>query len=167
MNFNFLNRTSTNFHMRLGAASLLAAMCLHPVPAKAHHSTSMYDMEQVTTIKGIVTRLEWTNPHTYIDLDVKNDAGLIDKWTVESACPEALTRNGWHQATVKEGDVIAVTGHRAKDGSKTMQFLIVVMSDGRAVSLFRERYLYAKNTSGRMERWKDLVNRVGLEPTTR
>jgi len=120
---------------RLRAVFLFAVLFLNSSQAHAYHSNAMCDMDPVTTIQGPVTKLEWTNPPTYFDLDVKDDKGMIEKWTVESACPAALTRSGWNRTAIKEGDMIAVSGHRSKDGRKFMLFEKAMLHDGREVSL--------------------------------
>jgi DNA/RNA endonuclease YhcR with UshA esterase domain len=96
----------------------------------AHHSTAMYDMEHPTTIKGVVKNVEWTNPHGYIYLDVKNDKGQIEEWAIEINSPNYLRHNGWTSSMVKAGDVITVTGGAAKSGAKTMRCTTVVLADG-------------------------------------
>jgi DNA/RNA endonuclease YhcR with UshA esterase domain len=98
--------------------------------ASAHHSTSMYDMEHPSTFKGVVTRVEWTNPHGYIYLNVKNDKGGVDEWAMEINSPNFLRHNGWTSTTVKPGDVITVNGGAAKSGAKTMRCTSVVLADG-------------------------------------
>jgi len=99
-------------------------------PALAHHSVSMYDMEHPTTLKGTVSRLEWTNPHGYIYLEVKDDKGETVEWAVEINSPNFLKHNGWTSTIVKPGDVITVTGGAAKSGAKTMRCTTVVLGDG-------------------------------------
>ncbi len=118
--------------MRIKAAVWIAAMMLLLVaPAgNAHHSTSMYDMEHPSTFKGIVTRVEWTNPHGYIYLNVKNDKGGLDEWAMEINSPNFLRHNGWTSTTVKPGDVITVNGGAAKSGAKTMRCTSVILADG-------------------------------------
>ena len=98
--------------------------------ALAHHSVSMYDMEHPTTLKGVVERLEWTNPHAYIYLTVKNDKGETQEWAVEINSPNFLKHNGWTSSTVKPGDIVTVTGGAAKSGAKTMRCTTVVLADG-------------------------------------
>lgn len=98
--------------------------------AFAHHSVSMYDMDHPLTLKGTVSRLEWTNPHGYIYLDVKDDKGQTVEWAVEINSPNFLKHNGWTSTTVKPGDVVTVTGGAAKSGAKTMRCTTVVLSDG-------------------------------------
>jgi len=106
-------------------------MPLLVVPAaSAHHSTAMYDMEHPTTIKGVVKNVEWTNPHGYIYLDVKNDKGGIDEWAIEINSPNFLRHNGWTSSMVKSGDTITVTGGAAKSGAKTMRCTTVLLADG-------------------------------------
>lgn len=96
----------------------------------AHHSTSMYDMEHPSTFKGTVIRVEWTNPHAYIYLSVKNDKGGVDEWAMEINSPNFLRHNGWTSDTVKPGDLITVTGGAAKSGAKTMRCTSVVLANG-------------------------------------
>jgi DNA/RNA endonuclease YhcR with UshA esterase domain len=98
--------------------------------ALAHHSVSMYDMDHPTTLKGTVSRVEWTNPHGYIYLDVKDDKGETTEWAVEINSPNFLKHNGWTSTIVKPGDVVTVTGGAAKSGAKTMRCTTVVLSDG-------------------------------------
>ncbi len=90
----------------------------------------MYDMDHPTTLKGVVTRVEWTNPHGYIYLDVKNDKGETEEWAAEINSPNFLKHNGWTSTTVKPGDTITVTGGAAKSGAKTMRCTTVVLADG-------------------------------------
>jgi DNA/RNA endonuclease YhcR with UshA esterase domain len=99
-------------------------------PARAHHSVSMYDMDHPTTLKGTVSRVEWTNPHGYIYLEVKDDKGETTEWAVEINSPNFLKHNGWTSTIVKPGDVITVTGGAAKSGAKTMRCTTVVLGDG-------------------------------------
>jgi DNA/RNA endonuclease YhcR with UshA esterase domain len=111
--------------------SLLVVLVVSLVPrALAHHSVSMYDMDHPTTLKGTVSRLEWTNPHGYIYLEVKDDKGQTTEWAVEINSPNFLKHNGWTSTIVKPGDVITVTGGAAKSGAKTMRCTTVVLGDG-------------------------------------
>ncbi|HKV06149.1 MAG TPA: DUF6152 family protein [Candidatus Acidoferrales bacterium] len=98
--------------------------------ADAHHSVSMYDMEHPSTYKGVVTRVEWTNPHAYVYLNVKNDKGEVEEWAMEINSPNFLRHNGWTSTTVKPGDIITCTGGAAKSGARTMRCTSVVLADG-------------------------------------
>jgi hypothetical protein len=111
------------------SVALIALTAFAPL-ALAHHSVSMYDMEHPTTLKGMVERLEWTNPHGYIYLEVKDDKGQTVEWAVEINSPNFLKHNGWTSTIVKPGDVITVTGGAAKSGAKTMRCTTVVLPDG-------------------------------------
>jgi len=108
----------------------LAAIAVFVSPALAHHSVSMYDMDHPSTFKGTVTRIEWTNPHAYIYLTVKNDKGGVEEWAMEINSPNFLRHNGWTRDTVRPGDVVTVTGGAAKSGAKTMRCTSVVLADG-------------------------------------
>lgn len=108
---------------------LFALVALAPL-ALAHHSVSMYDMDHPTTLKGTVERLEWTNPHGYIYLQVKDEKGQTVEWAVEINSPNFLKHNGWTSTIVKPGDEITVTGGAAKSGAKTMRCTTVVLPDG-------------------------------------
>jgi DNA/RNA endonuclease YhcR with UshA esterase domain len=118
--------------MRIKTAIFLSALLLLvAVPAAyAHHSTAMYDMEHPSTFKGIVARVEWTNPHGYIYLNVKNDKGGVDEWAMEINSPNFLRHNGWTSDMVKPGDEITVTGGAAKSGAKTMRCTSVTLANG-------------------------------------
>jgi Family of unknown function (DUF6152) len=117
--------------MRTKSAALLACVVLvFAAPVFAHHSVSMYDMAHPTTVMGTVTKLDWTNPHGYIYVDVKNAQGEIEHWSIEIDSPNFLKHNGWTSTTVKPGDTITCTGGRAKSGALTMRCTIVKLSDG-------------------------------------
>jgi hypothetical protein len=118
--------------MRIKAAVWIAGMMLLLMaPAvNAHHSVSMYDMEHPSTYKGVVNRIEWTNPHAYVYLDVKDEKGQVVEWAMEINSPNFLRHNGWTSTTVKPGDIITCTGGAAKSGAKTMRCTTVVLADG-------------------------------------
>ena len=83
-----------------------------------HHSFAMFDTTKQVTLVGTVTAFEWTNPHCYFYIDVKDEAsGRNDNWALELGNPNALLRNGWTPKSVKIGDEVTIEGTRAKDGS--------------------------------------------------
>jgi len=105
--------------MRSKAAVLIVCiLLLSAAPVFAHHSVSMYDMAHPTTVTGTVTKLDWTNPHGYIYVDVKNEQGQVDHWAIEIDSPNFLKHNGWTSTTVKPGDTITVELERARGGGK-------------------------------------------------
>jgi len=104
-------------------------------PLVAHHSFSAeYDAKAPVSFKGYVTKLEWMNPHVWFYVDVKDDKGnVIAKWDCEAGNPNALARQGWKRDSLKVGDLIAVEGSRAKDGSFTMNARSIVLASGKRV----------------------------------
>lgn len=103
------------------------------VPARAHHSTAMYDMVNPKTVRGTVKRFEWTNPHAFIFLEVKDDKGDTVEWEIEMMSLNHLRTYGWVRTTVKPGDVVAATGAQAKNGSPSMIAGVVELPDGRKI----------------------------------
>ncbi len=101
------------------------------LPLFAHHSGSAFDLEHPVTLKGTVTNFEWSNPHVFIALDVKDDKGNVEPWRVEANSPNMLTRVGWKKEMIKEGDQLAVTGFLAKTGRKIMRLHSVTLANGQ------------------------------------
>ena len=113
---------------------LLAASLLLCAAVFAHHSTAEYDMNALTSVKGTVTKFEWSNPHAYIYLDVKDDKGNVVQWTAELASLGMLARVNWKRDTVKPGDEITVSGNRAKDGRTMLRLDKVIFANGQELS---------------------------------
>ena len=104
--------------MRTLAAATLAGLLFGAVPAITHHSfAAEYDANKPIKLTGTVSKIEWTNPHCYFYIDVKNADGKVDTWALELGNPNALLRNGWTPNSVKIGDEVTVEGTRAKDGT--------------------------------------------------
>jgi hypothetical protein len=104
------------------------------VPVLAHHSFGAeYDAKQPVTLKGTVTKFEWTNPHARFYIDVKDESGSVTNWNLELASPNVLGRQGWTRHSLNVGDVITVEGSRAKDGAHMANARTVTLSDGKKV----------------------------------
>jgi hypothetical protein len=101
------------------AVASLAGLLIGAVPVMAHHSfAAEYDASQPIKLAGTVTKIEWTNPHCFFYIDVKNEeSGKTENWALELGNPNALLRAGWTPNSVKIGDAVTVEGTRAKDGS--------------------------------------------------
>jgi hypothetical protein len=106
-------------------ASLLAAV----LPAAAHHSfPAQYDVAKPITLTGKVTKVEWTNPHIFIYIDVPDEAtGAVVNWALEMGGPNALLRLGWKRDSLKQDDLITVEGSLARDGSPLANAKSIVM----------------------------------------
>jgi len=97
----------------------------------AHHSSAAYDMEHPVTRKGVVTNMEWTNPHVFIYMDMKDDNGNVEQWRVEGNSPNMLFRVGWKKEMIKAGDVLEVTAAQAKNGSKVFRLISLTLANGQ------------------------------------
>jgi hypothetical protein len=119
--------------MKLTILSLL----LGSLPALAHHSfAAEYDEKKPVKVTGIVKKVEWTNPHSRMYLDVKDANGKVTTWNFEFGSPNHLFRAGWTRNTVKEGDQITVEGWAAKDGTNLAQTRQITLADGKKVPGF-------------------------------
>jgi len=121
--------------MKAAFASLIAGLALlAPAGALAHHSfAAEYDVKKPVTLKGTVSKVEWTNPHARFYIDVKDDSGAVTTWNLELASPNVLVRNGWTRHTLNVGDQIIVEGAQAKDGSQMANARTVTLADGKKV----------------------------------
>ncbi len=114
--------------------SIAGALAMAALPLVAHHSFSAeFDGAKRITLKGVVTKLEWMNPHIYVYLDVKEESGAVANWACEGGPPNVLMRNGWTRNTLKEGDQVTIEGALAKDGSKRCNSRSVSLADGKKV----------------------------------
>ena len=112
----------------VGGMGLLVAA----LPALAHHAfVAQYDASKSTTLHGVVTKVEWTNPHARFYVDVKDTSGKVINWNLELASPNALRRLGWTRDILKVGDQVSVFVAPAKDGTKMANARTVTLSDGR------------------------------------
>ena len=115
-------------------AIAVAALCLAPLGASAHHSFAVYfDADKEVTITGKVTAFRFTNPHGTIALDVKKPDGKVEHWRAETNAPVILTRRGWTRTSVKPGDTVTITGWPARDGSPYIRLSEVKDAAGKTI----------------------------------
>jgi hypothetical protein len=109
------------------------ALRLLTAPLLAHHSFGAeYDANKPITLTGVVTKIEWSNPHCYFYVDVKDAAGKVANWKLEGYPPGVLMRTGWKKdVTMKPGDTVTVTGWRARDGSNWGHSREVTFANGQ------------------------------------
>jgi hypothetical protein len=115
---NSMRKTMTSQfpHFRSALAALAVAAAI-AVPAQAHHSFAMFDSARTVTLDGVVREFQWTNPHTWIQIVVKDANGRNAEWAVEGGSPNGLARTGWKRDSLKPGDHAVVVIHPLKDGS--------------------------------------------------
>lgn len=122
--------------MRVRSIVLLLAggLSFAELPMLAHHSfMAEFDQKQPVTLKGVVTEVNWQNPHTFFYLDVTDGNGKTVNWTLETGSPNALMLRGWTRKTMKHGDHVSVSGYRAKAGSALAAARSVTLADGRTI----------------------------------
>jgi len=118
--------------MKAKVAVSLAGLLLLALPLLAHHSfAAEYDSTKPVTLKGTVTKFDWVNPHSRLFVDVKDDSGKVTAWEFETGNPTSMQRNGWKRDTLKPGDLVVVTGFRAKDGANIAAASSVSTPDGK------------------------------------
>ena len=120
--------------MRLKLGVLVAGLVLlvSALPVLAHHSFGAeYDVKKPVTLHGVVTRVDWFNPHAHFQIDVKDESGNVTNWNLELASPNALRRLGWTRDFLQVGAEVTVLGVLAKDGSKLATARSVTLADGR------------------------------------
>ena len=112
-----------------------AGLLLLGLPAFAHHSgAAVFDNTKKIDLTGVVTKMEWVNPHAHFYIDVKDSTGKVTNWNLELASPSILVRNGWKRNSIKEGDTVTVTGSRARDNSNFGIAQTIVFPDGRKLN---------------------------------
>jgi hypothetical protein len=118
----------------LALAAGVAAFLLATVPLHAHHSfAAEFDDKKPITLVGTITKMAWTNPHSWLYIDVKDEKGNIVPWNIEFGSPNALYRRGWRRTDLPVGAVVTIQGYLAKDGSRTVNAVDVKLPDGKTL----------------------------------
>lgn len=120
--------------MKTIASLAVALLLIAVVPVLAHHSfQAEFDTSKPVTLKGVVTKVEWMNPHAWFYIDVTTAEGKLEHWQCETGAPIELLRRGWRKNDLKIGDQVTVEAYRAKDSTNTVSARVVTFADGRKV----------------------------------
>jgi hypothetical protein len=124
------------FAMKPRHAAVVFALgaLLMPPAVLAHHSfMAEFDGHKPVSIEGMVSKVEWINPHTFFYVDVKDASGKTVRWALETGSPSALMARGWTRDTIRAGDHVKVTGYLAKENPNLAAARAVTLSDGRTL----------------------------------
>jgi hypothetical protein len=105
----------------VSAVGVAVGLVMISVPVFAHHGSAAFDMENLTTVKGTVTKFLFINPHALVYVDVINEKGDVEHWIAEESSNNHLGRVGWNRNTLKLGSQVTIAGHRAKNGAYTLE----------------------------------------------
>ena len=111
----------------LGLALLLV------IPVLAHHSFTMFDTTKAVTITGTVTEFQWTNPHSYIEIDVPDESGAVKHWSIEMGSPSILQQSGWKFSSLKKGDKTTLVINPLKTGLAGGFLNTATLPDGKVL----------------------------------
>jgi hypothetical protein len=112
-------------------SALVAGLFAVSVPLFAHHGRSGYDNQKTLSLKGVITRFDWTNPHVTVYFDAMDENGVVQHWSCEGENPYTATREGWTKNEFKPGDQVTVNFHPAKNGNGVGFFISAVLPDGK------------------------------------
>ena len=107
----------------------LAAVLLAPLPAFAHHSYSMFDLQKTVALEATVVRFKWQNPHAFIEIDAAGRSGP-ERWAIEMTSPNNLAQDGWKRTSLKPGDRITVWVHPLRSGARGASYVGVRLPNG-------------------------------------
>ena len=128
------NPIFANLALTIASAGTLLILAI--VPARAHHAfTAEFDASQPVNFTATVTRMQWTNPHAWIHVDVKQPDGTVENWAIEAGTINVLFRRGFTKESLLPGTEIVVEGYRAKDGSRRANGRELTFPDGRTLFL--------------------------------
>jgi hypothetical protein len=118
--------------MNLTIPGVVFGLWLAVTPTSAHHAfTAEFDANQPVTMRGLVTKIEWINPHSWLHVDVKGADGQVVNWRFELGAPNALFRRGWRKDSIPLGIEVEVTGFRGKSGRPIANGRTIKFADGR------------------------------------
>ncbi len=115
--------------LKLGG-SVVIALCL-VTSVYAHHSAAGVDQTKTVSLEGVVKEFKWANPHSYLEIEVKNGKGVTEIWNLEMMPPTYLVRAGWKSNTVKPGDKVKFSARPMKNGDPGGLFVSITLADGK------------------------------------
>ena len=119
----------------LGLVITISVLLASASSVFAHHSgAAEFDSNKKIDLDGVITKVEWTNPHAHFYMDVKDASGNVTNWNMELASPNVLIRNGWRRTSLKPGDHVSVTGVRAKDNPTVGSAGVITFPDGHKLT---------------------------------
>jgi len=129
--FSTYERSKTMRYARL--AFVFAVILILACPVQAHHSFAMFDKNRVVKVKGVVSKVEWTNPHVFIFVDVPDGKGGSTQYAVECNSPNVLMRTGWKANTVKTGESVSIDIYPLRDGRHGGLLDTVTLANGKTL----------------------------------
>ena len=121
---------------KLAVAAAALGLVVTGASVAAHHAfAAEFDANKPVTFKGTVTKMEWTNPHVWLHLDVKKTDGTVENWAFEAGTPNVLFRRGFTKNSLLPGTEVVVDGYQAKDGSKRANGRDLTFTDGKKLFL--------------------------------
>jgi hypothetical protein len=118
---------------KIPAASLSIIALFLASSAYAHHSFAMFDRSKKITTAATVTQFQWTNPHSWIEVEIPNSSGGTDHWSIECNSPNNLSRQGWKSNSVKAGDKITIMFWPLRSGDKGGLFISLTLANGQVL----------------------------------
>lgn len=115
-----------------GPAAMLFLLAISTV-TQAHHSNAMFDKSQVVEVTATVREFQWTNPHVWIQVYIRNDGADEEEWSIEGGGPNSLFRSGWRPDSFEAGDVVTIRMYPMRDGSKAALFVGAKLADGKTL----------------------------------
>jgi len=115
--------------------SLVFSLCLliAPTATLAHHSSAMFDKQQIRDETVTIREFQWANPHVWIQITLENDQGEKEEWSIEGLGPNGLFRKGWRPNSFKPGDVVEIRFNPMRDGSNAGGFIGAKFADGKTL----------------------------------
>ncbi len=108
-------------------------LVLTGMPALSHHSANMFDPQKEMVLNGSIKAFQWSNPHIWIQVDVPNEKGGVDEWSVECGSPNLVGRQGWKRNSFKDGDKVVIKIHPLRNGEPGGSFVSATFPDGHTL----------------------------------